>query len=898
MASSVNRPTNVKLRDADINQKLQLYGIFSGFSNGKVPSNKQIDVALNSLLASSPLASPSNQLSAEGKHLIADARDVIEQAKQLVLSKNEGNLLQDFIWHSSQISGGSAQLPNAPVDKQTAQQHGNQALDGLRTLGTLLISNGQFRKLLKDSTILLRDMAGDAAQTAASKVNPSQDALNQIDRPADDNTWHDVPTKDDLMNQAKGTFNKQKPVGRGDLKDAVGDASATAHPSGTRDPTDVAATAAQDQTQGTNSGVDASAGASAAASTLVDRARANVPDETQDRAKDTARTAQNKSKDYLSKKMPQERREQAIWRLKKMVVEIQGHQDYQEAIETLLSLAEQYRGHATNVAQQSTGTVKGFVAENQVMLTDLKTLLERFANSTSSDDLFDSINAIYRDAERDPELKKWFTDLDRFVRKCLKTEGFIMQDDATVEYNKLYDHGNFLLRDRYRNHTNRVLDEVKFIGDQFDADPQNQAFSQSLQKLFNDLGNDQNGRPTFKPHLVKDLSNVILPQLFESIRYVPIPRIEYSDPQLDAIVENLVIEGDNLMPNVFEFGSDNYVRFGRKQIASKASNKTMLSVSGVQMDIRDVSYYVKKKQGFPSVSDTGVADIFMGGEGFSFKAKMATAEAKDKQHFFKMESVVVDVKHLNIKLKQSKHKLLFNLFKPLLFRVVRPAIQKVLEKQIKDAITQADAYAYAIHQEAQRAANEVASDPDNAPNVYNRYYTAAQQRFMQGKKKSQDVAADKKVNVAITQKDSIFPDIKLPGGISTKATEYKELAAQGERWESPVFSLGSASESTNIPKVSSIQRRQHQTASSQIRGTNNLESTSHGFSNQVDQSFGNQQDLSLGSNAPNGTTTNGVNKPAGYTNGDSTTEFNEKTPAANGGTTLGANNPVLSGTTH
>lgn len=78
---------------------------------------------------------------------MSDLRDVIEQAKILLLTKNEGNLLQDFIWQTGQISGGNTKLPGAPIDKGTAQQHGNQALDGLRTLGTLLISNGQFRKL-------------------------------------------------------------------------------------------------------------------------------------------------------------------------------------------------------------------------------------------------------------------------------------------------------------------------------------------------------------------------------------------------------------------------------------------------------------------------------------------------------------------------------------------------------------------------------------------------------------------------------------------------------------------------------------------------------------------------------------------------------------------------------
>lgn len=104
---------------------------------------------MNSALASKALSSPSPKLSEEGRHLVADLRDVVEQAKILLLTKNEGNLLQDFIYQTGQISGGQSKLPGAPIDKGTAQQHGNQALDGLRTLGTLVLSNGQFRKLCR-----------------------------------------------------------------------------------------------------------------------------------------------------------------------------------------------------------------------------------------------------------------------------------------------------------------------------------------------------------------------------------------------------------------------------------------------------------------------------------------------------------------------------------------------------------------------------------------------------------------------------------------------------------------------------------------------------------------------------------------------------------------------------
>lgn len=453
------------------------------------------------------------------------------------------------------------------------------------------------------------------------------------------------------------------------------------------------------------------------------------------------------------------------------------------------------------------------------MLTPLKTLLERFANSTSFDDLFDAINQIYQDADRDPELKNWFTDLDRYFRRCLKEQGYILQDASDEEWNKLYDHGDFLLRERYRNHTDRIGDELKFLADQFDQDAHNRAFANSMNKLFQDLGNDENGQPTFKPHLVTDLTDIIIPAFFENIRYVPIPRIEYSDPMIDAVVENLVIEGDNLAPNAFEFGSDNYWRWGRKSIKNKNKNKVMLSVSGIQLDLRDVAYYVKKKEGFPSITDKGLIDIFLGGTGLSFKVAMETADPTDQHNFFKINTVDVDIKNIKIKVKQSNHKLLFALFKPLVLTVLKPVIQKVAEVQIRKSVSDLDAFLYDAKKRADAELEDLKRnpDPEKAQNFYQRYYNAIQARIAEGKKKAKDVSADKKVNVAVTKQDSIFKNISLPGGISTKATEYKELAAKGDKWESPVFGIGSAAASSSLPKPSEVTRKPHSTAPSTLK---------------------------------------------------------------------------------
>ncbi|KAI1277727.1 hypothetical protein F5Y07DRAFT_388372 [Xylaria sp. FL0933] len=807
--ATVNKPTDNKQKEADINRKLQLYGIFNAFQLGKVPSNEQIDVALNSFINSRALSNPSKRLSAEGRELVAEFVDVVKQAQKLLLSKNEGNLLQDFIWQTQQFDAASVATPNTPVSKEEAKQHGDKALEGLRTLGTLLITNGQFRKLLSDAGILIRDIAGDAAANTASKVRPSEDKLNQIDMPADDNTWHEAPdlSKENVRSQLQSVYKKAPTE---DAKDAANTAL-----EGARQP---------------DGSLDPQAGAQTASGVASEKIDANVSDEDREAAKNAAAEYRRRAREYLNKKVPQERRDQTVWRLKKMVLECQGHPDYNQAITTLLDLAEQYGKHGRDLTSGGTGTVKQTRSAFAAAEADLKVLIERFANGTSTDDLWASINQLYKDADEDPELRNWFKSMDSYIRKCLQQQGYIMQEECNQRWHELYDHGNYLLRDRYRGHTNRIIDEVKFLANQFDEDPQNKAFAASVQKLFQHLGNDENGKPTFKPHLIKDLTEVILPATFENVAYIPVPRIEFSDHQIDAIVENLVLESDNFMPNVFEVASDNFWSWGRKKNPSRRKNSIDIKVSGVQMDLRDVSYYIKRKEGFPAITDQGVANLFLGGEGFSFRMKLSSADPKDQQHFFKIDKVDVNVKNLKVKLVKSQHKLLFGLFKPLLLKVMRPAVQKVAEKQIKDKFNQMDQMLYLIKQEADRALEEARADPQNAPNIYRRYVDAAQKQILKSKQKAQELAAkaaDKKVNVAVTKEESMFQNIHLPGGISSKATEFRELARKGEKWESPVFSIGSSGKSSDIPAAPQVTRKPHTTNG----GAHPTGTTSGGYTN-------------------------------------------------------------------
>lgn len=272
------------------------------------------------------------------------------------------------------------------------------------------------------------------------------------------------------------------------------------------------------------------------------------------------------------------------------------------------------------------------------------------------------------------------------------------------------------------------------------------------------------------------------------------------------------------MPNVFELGTDNYWRWGRKKISNIDDHKIMISASGIQADLRDVSYYFKKKQGFPSLTDIGVMDILLGGTGVGFKIAASKAQKNDRNEVFKLDSVKVNVKNLSIKLKKSKHKMLFSIFRPMLLNVVRPAIEKVLESQIRNAFEKADAFAYQVQLEAQRAQEAVREDPENAKNIFARYADATRQVITEKKKQAEAIAQrGTKVQMSMTHQDAMFKDIKLPGGVTTKATEYKEQSAKGDRWQSPVFNWGAAPPTSDLPKPAAVTRKPHTTAESRLQ---------------------------------------------------------------------------------
>jgi hypothetical protein len=84
------------------------------------------------------------------------------------------------------------------------------------------------------------------------------------------------------------------------------------------------------------------------------------------------------------------------------------------------------------------------------------------------------------------------------------------------------------------------------------------------------------------------------------------------------VVENLTLSGRNLFPNIVMLKAHNFIKFSPyNAIMDKQHHEFTLSFGQMQADMRDVAFYFRKKTGIPKLTDSGLADVVLGGEGLT-----------------------------------------------------------------------------------------------------------------------------------------------------------------------------------------------------------------------------------------------------------------------------------------
>ncbi|KAJ2922652.1 hypothetical protein H1R20_g14446, partial [Candolleomyces eurysporus] len=761
----------------------------------------------------------------------------------------------------------ASELGEGAVGKEKVKEDGNQAVRHLRTLLTLILTNSEVRKLLSDFALIGRDLISIGASKTSTLIAPHPDKLAEVDRPAPHDQWvteggRVVGTNETPVLQLKG---KAPVVGQGEGEQVLGTQAAEIkmHPKHDTQPTlhteggthVPIGTAAQDarskyhgvtqlgggivreavqeeprvaaehgkQELGAHTGRDEGE-LREHAEGLRERGEEEKEDVKKKGFREKVRqvktdgpsvflknTATSLTKISMGRKkffseeyFPEERRDQFIFRLKKVIIECQKHSDYQESMRWLLDFFDEYVEHGKTTGTSVQGVIdKTSGPQNHKLnlaLSELRTLLERFANNTSLSLIIDPINVLIDDGRRDPELREWFSKLNTYVRRVLLEPGYILEPACDTEGHRLVrEEGKRFYgtgrgdepEGKYKGHFDSFWDGAKRWGGALGEDPLNKRFGDDWARLTKDLLFDSEGHLKFKPDLWNDIRRVIAPQLIQQVGYVPIPRIEYTDDSFDLVVENLILQGRNLLPNIVEIEAKNWVKFSPyDSIKDDRHHKISFTLSQIQADMRDVAFYYRKKHGIPRIKDSGLADVLLGGSGLTVHVTLVSSPPSDKSSVFRVHDVNVKIDSLKFSIRDSKHDLLYKTLKPLATGLVKKQIVKAITQAVRTGLEYVDGQLVGVRDSIENAKKEDGKSRTAAlQELFTRTKSPELATNASISSSGSITKGDSQFKVVTDKRNSLLADVGNPAGWVNRADGKKGEAEKGQDWKSEAFNI-------------------------------------------------------------------------------------------------------------
>ena len=615
-------------RQRELHQKLHTYQMLRALTKGYMPSNEQTISNLRTLLAADILNANNPELSESGRLLIRNCRGWLKLFIELLRNKNNADQIQDFIWYltKSRVSLDIQDISNQ-ASKVKARADAAATYESFRTVGSLLLTNSDFRLFVNDVTTIGRQVladtafsVSDAAEKAGQKLELSEQEQKQVEGPgADDGT---LPTREDVQQEAQETA---EVLGDGVVqvsKDAL--ASAKENFSG-------------DQ------------------------------------------------KDTL------------LYRLKETVTHLRKRTDYNDSVSTISKLIQRYAQAYSRIGDTAIAAAQDDVNTNAALdraVRNFWDLLSSFGDKKGWEKIEQDWHQVLEHAQSDPQFENFMTEVGNSVGKMLTDPDFF--DNADAKFNELKEKSSKLSNEsKFRQDFDNLLKDVSYTISTVKEDEDVNGVIRATRRVAELLSPP--GRIT-NPDLITDSIHIFLPLLIRAIQHIPIPRVEVSVPEMDLLIENLVLQpgrtvnSTSFLPYRLNISTQNDLEIRKthsKKTVSTTRSLMTISVNGISAAAQDLGYWIRGHAGIARFADSGIASFYLDERGIDVSLDVEIGKERLEQ-ILTLRGVRVHIHKLDYELRKSKLSWLGWLFKPFLKQMIRRSLEKRMAEGIADTLHSAN----------------------------------------------------------------------------------------------------------------------------------------------------------------------------------------------------------------
>lgn len=492
------------------------------------------------------------------------------------------------------------------------------AYESLRTVGSLLLTNSDFRLFIGDLGTIGRQVFADTAfslsgvaQEAGQKLEPSEEDSKAIQEPGSDEG--PPPTAEDLQN---GVADISKVVGNGLAK--------------------------------------------------------------------TGKDAYSSLQDNISG----DQKETLLHRLQQAVVKLRKRNDYSDSVSTLGLLIKRYALVYSRAADQTLSTAKEDVNTNPELDRAVKnfwSLLSSFGDRKQWELLEERFNKVVEHSQKDPDFEHLMVDVGNSIQKLLTDPDFF--ESAEKKIQELRDESKKVgSESNLRKDIDNFLSQFQITARSVLEDDDISKLIASSSKVLSILSPSD---ATVNKDLFNDSIRVFLPLLIQTIQYIPVPRIEISVPEIDLLLENLIIEPGRTINNTsflpyklrVETYNDVEIRKAKFRTTTATTSLVTVKVDGLSVRADEVGFWLRAHSGLFRLADEGIASFQLDERGIDIALDIEIGKERLEQ-ILTLKAVRVHVHKLSYTLRKSKFSWIAWIIKPLL----RPILRSVLQKQLASAI--------------------------------------------------------------------------------------------------------------------------------------------------------------------------------------------------------------------
>lgn len=529
-------------------------------------------------------------------------------------------------------------------------------------------------------------------------------------------------------------------------------------------------------------------GADGGAAPSTSELQGDVADVAKAVAEGAAEVAQEAEHSFVEK-ITGDEKDTLLHRLKLAVSNLRKRKDYSDSVSTLAKLLQRYAfaySHALEEAASATEHDVGTNPEMDRATRNFWAFVKSFGDKGEWQELERRLDRVMEHGKSDPQFDKLVQQIGNAVQEMLTDPGFF--DHAEQRFQDLRSQSRQMASDStLREDVDGLLAKTQSTLQSVLQDGDIAKILQTSKYIAKILSPAHAYTNT---ELVTDAIHVFVPKLVQAIQYVPIPRVEVSTPELDLLLENVILEpGVSVNNSSFlpyrlrvETRNDFEIRKARTRTTSSVESLVTIKIDGMSIRAQEVGFWLRAHSGLLQVADEGIASFELDERGVDIEVDIEVAKER-LESILSLKDVRVRIHKLDYTLRKSKFSLAASIFKPMFIPIIRSAMEAQMSTAIADIIHAANREL--LYARERLRATRIA-DPDDLLT----FIKAVAARLVP------EEDPDLYTRVGITEPgQGVFKGVYAPGSIvkvwNEQAAQAKQRIREGEKdgWRNEIFDI-------------------------------------------------------------------------------------------------------------